>query len=278
MATTPVHLASVKRKADEITTDEVEEVVDVQDEPNPKKPKIDLTGIKGWNIGMELPQGKPRPKFIGESEEDRVSGSGTVEDPKILWLGKAPLDAENKKANEDVVRRAASSIKTITHIYIRSATKTIKFVDRDGKRICIWNPDVINFGHKTAAADPYISLAFGTNADNLVLYGFINVAVDDNGKPTDFATSRNPDHVVDEDDRIFELFPYEEDQQYCAPYCNADHKVLIDACEFKLAMITSTPVLMKSQDLSTTIVHVYGREGRRGGGIIITQSLTGVGT
>ncbi|KAI0838442.1 hypothetical protein F5Y06DRAFT_303764 [Hypoxylon sp. FL0890] len=196
---------------------------------------MDPTETKYWDMGMKIPQGRPRPKFIGESEEDRISGSGTVKDPKIVWLGKIPLDAETKKANEDAARRAASSLKTITHIYIRCAAQSTKFVDRDGKRISIWNPDSIRFWHRTTAADPHISLALGTNADNLVLHGYINVAVDENDNPTDFATSRNPDYVVDGDDRIFELFPYEADEQYCAPYCHIDHKVLVHACEFARA-------------------------------------------
>ncbi|KAI2464918.1 hypothetical protein F4781DRAFT_411192 [Annulohypoxylon bovei var. microspora] len=238
MATTPELSPLGKRKADEITADEIEEgeATDIVGEPESKKVKVDhMDVVDGrWNIGMEMPQGKPRPKFIGESEEDRASGDGTVEDPKILWLGKIPLDAEVKRANEDIARRAALDLETITHIYIRCGAQSSKFVDRDGKRILIWNPDSINFHHRTTAADPHMSLAFGTDADNLVLYGYINVTVDENGKPTDFAASRNADYVVDGDDRIFELFPFEAQQHDCSPYCptHGSNEVLVDSCEY----------------------------------------------
>ncbi|KAI1099057.1 hypothetical protein F4804DRAFT_337604 [Jackrogersella minutella] len=246
MATTPEQHYAGKRKADEITTDQFEEgeVVDVPEEPKSKKVKVDHADVihERWNVGMEMPQGKPRPTFIGESKKENVSGNGTVEDPMIVWLGKIPRDADSKEANEDIARRAAFSLEDITHVYIRCAAQSSKFVDRDGKRIHIFNPDTIHFHHRTTAADPHMSLAFGTEADNLVLYGYINVAIDENGRPTDFATSRDTDHVVDGDDRIFELFPYEADQQHCSPYCptHSSNEVLIDAC--KLARPAACPL------------------------------------
>ncbi|OTA92707.1 hypothetical protein M434DRAFT_396268 [Hypoxylon sp. CO27-5] len=197
---------------------------------------MDHTETKRWNFHMEIPQGKPRPKFVGEFEKHRVSGSGSVGDPAIMWLGNIPLNVEEKEANEGIVRWAVSSLDAITHIYIIYGTRFTKFVDRDGQRICIWNPDSgIHFHHGTTAADPHISLVTGTNEDNLVLYGYINVVVDEYGKPTGLARYRNPEHVVDGDDRILELFPYEEDQHYCAPYCQDDHEVLIDACKLARA-------------------------------------------
>ncbi|KAI0101430.1 hypothetical protein F4776DRAFT_669039 [Hypoxylon sp. NC0597] len=247
MAASPNHNAPDKRKADEIVPDEAEEgeIAVFSEEPTPKKARIDRTETGHWNVDMEMPRGKPRPTFDGEFEEHRVSGSGSVGDPAIMWLGKIPLDVEvsqaffvataAKEANEDIVRWTASRLDGITHIYIRCATQSTKFVDRDGKRICIWNPDSIHFYHRTVAADPHISLAMGTNEDNLVLYGYINVDVDKDGKPVDLATYRNPDYVVDGDDRNLQLFPYEEEQHYCIPYCLADHGFLIDTCELARA-------------------------------------------
>ncbi|KAI1413294.1 hypothetical protein F5Y13DRAFT_189204 [Hypoxylon sp. FL1857] len=266
MATTPNHDALGKRKADEITTSgtEEEDIANDPEESRFKRPIIEVTETRRWDIDMEMPQGKPRPKFVGELEEHRVSGAGTVEDPMIMWLGKIPIDTETKQANEEIARRAAWSLTTITHIYIRCAAQASKFVDRDGKRISIWNPDSICFHHETTLADPHISLALGTSAENLVLYGFINVAVDENSRPIDFATSRNPEHVIDGDDRIFELFPYEADQQCCAPYCREDHQI-ISAFEHvgwlkPMATISAT-VPMTSLNFSTTTVPVLTRQG-----------------
>ncbi|KAI0886772.1 uncharacterized protein GGS22DRAFT_199129 [Annulohypoxylon maeteangense] len=224
-----------KRNADEITTNEVEEVVaDAQEEPEFKKVKVDhiSPAHKLWEIGMEIPQGKRRP-HLGKLTHDSESGSGSIEDPKIIWLGKVPHDSKTKKANEDIARRASSRLETITHVYIVCGTQSSKFVDRDGKRIHLWYPDGIHFQHKTTAADPHMFLAFGTKPDHVVLYGYINVTVDETGKPTDFATSRNEDFVVDGDDRIFELFPYEYEEHDCSPYCprHKSGEESIDVCE-----------------------------------------------
>ncbi|KAI1378069.1 hypothetical protein F4677DRAFT_443983 [Hypoxylon crocopeplum] len=240
---TPNRESPGKRKADEITVDENdgEEAGEISEEPETKRIKAEsqskeelMNSIhKRWDTDMEMPRGGPRPKFIGESEEDRTSGSGTVDDPLIVFLGKIPVDEEIKIANQDIAREAALRFKSITHIYIRCAAQSSMFVDRDGKRIPIWNPDRILFYHETKAADPHISLMFGTDASNLVLHGYINVTVDEDGKPTDFASSRNEDYVVDGDDRIFELFQYDLDQQDCAPYCSshASSEVPINSCE-----------------------------------------------
>lgn len=262
MVSTPEHISLGKRKAEEIAADQIE--VDSPEEPSPKKIRVDQTDevnnprvllarkIKyygdlsapgeitpshdnrhRWDFGMEMPKGKPRSTFIGESEEDRRSGSGSVEDPMIIWLGKMPVDAKVKTANEDIVYQAAQKLETITHIYIRCAAQATKFVDRDGKRIPIFNPDVIHFHHGKTAADPHLSLAFGTNADNLVLYGYIHVDLDDDGKPTGFAASRSAENVEDGDDRIFELFVHDDDQQDCAPYCSthANSQFPLNVCQ-----------------------------------------------
>ncbi|KAI0122374.1 hypothetical protein F4814DRAFT_458060 [Daldinia grandis] len=146
--------------------------------------------FKPWNKGMDMPSGKPRPRFVGETEEYRISGSGTVEDPEIIWLGVIPGDVIAREANEDIVWKAARSLRTITHVYIRCAVQSTMYVNRDGKRIHIWNPDRIDFYHRTRPADPHIAVAFGTTPYNLVLYGFIHVATDDNGSPVDFAAYR----------------------------------------------------------------------------------------
>ncbi|KAI4859809.1 hypothetical protein F4820DRAFT_462192 [Hypoxylon rubiginosum] len=190
-------------------------------------------GRKRWNVGMEMPKGKPRPTFIGESEKDRRSGSGTIEDPMIVWLGKIPDDAEVKTANEDIARQSAEKLEAITHIYIRCAVQDCKFIDRDGKRIHIWNPDSIHFHHGTATADPHMSLAFGTNAYNLVLYGYVYVDVDEDGKPTGLATGRDAENVDNEDDRVLELFVHDDEQLDCAPYCTKHmrYEALLNACQ-----------------------------------------------
>ncbi|XXH01711.1 hypothetical protein Hte_008072 [Hypoxylon texense] len=240
MATTPDQFSLGKRKAEEISADQSEgEVLDSSEEPPSKKPKVDQDeeavdvsedavpqtvqgkddGRKRWNVGMEMPKGKPRPTFIGESEMDRQSGSGTIEDPMIIWLGKIPVDAEVKTANEDIARQSAEKLEAITNIYIRCAAQDRKFVDRDGKRVRIWNPDSIPFYRHTIAADPHMSLAFGTNADNLVLHGYVHVDVDEAGKPTGLATARSAENIDEEDDRILELFVHDDDQHDCAPYC-----------------------------------------------------------
>ncbi|KAI0379359.1 hypothetical protein F5Y04DRAFT_282784 [Hypomontagnella monticulosa] len=244
MAATPERNPERKRKADEITKDEIEGEIKERDEvkvndseePASKKAKQDPveTVHKRWNADMEVPQGKPRPRFTGEYKKGRISGSGTVDDPLIVWLGKVPSNQEVRKANEDVVRGVALSLKIVTHVYIRCGTQSNKFIDRDGKRILLWNPDIIPFHHRTTTADPHMSVAFGTDPDNLVIQGYINVATDDNGKPTGLATSRNPDCVEDDDDRILELFPYGFYEQYCEPYCptHAPNEVLLNACEY----------------------------------------------
>ncbi|KAI1204763.1 uncharacterized protein F4807DRAFT_454468 [Annulohypoxylon truncatum] len=218
--TSPIRVTSGKRKADEITGYEYEEgeTVNFPEEPEPKKAKVDHTSTasRRWDIGMEMPQGRRRPHFI---RNDSISGHCTLDDPEILWLGKAPLNAETKKANEDIARRAASRLGTVTHVYIICGAQSSKFVDRDGKRIHLWHPDSIRFHHQKTAADPHMFLAFGTKPDHIVLYGYVNVTVDEDGKPTDFATSRNSEYIVDGDDRIFELFSYEDEEHDCSSYC-----------------------------------------------------------
>ncbi|KAI1385839.1 uncharacterized protein F4822DRAFT_355974 [Hypoxylon trugodes] len=236
METTPTQTPITKRKADDMAIDEDVEaqVAATPEEPASKKVKTDSTEAahKHWNADMEMPEGKARPKFNGEDEEDRASGSGTVEDPKLVWLGKVPLDAELREANQTLAREAALSLDEVTHVYIRYAAQSNKFINRDGDRIRIFNPDTILFGHRSAKADPHMSLAFGTDAGTLSVYGYINVDVDEDGNPVDFASSRNPEYVIDGDDRIFELFFYEDEQQDCAPYCptHAKNEKLVDAC------------------------------------------------
>ncbi|KAI1395007.1 hypothetical protein F4819DRAFT_506264 [Hypoxylon fuscum] len=254
MATTPERRTASKRKADEIAVDENEQAktVKASEEPAPKKAKTEHTEDgpvetvelvqmklpdhcpKRWNVGIEMPKGKPRPKFTGDSESKRKSGEGTVGDPMITWVGTIPSDAEIRTANEGFACRAAKSLKKVTHVYIRCATQSSMFVDRDGKRIPIWNPDTIQFHHRTVEADPHMCLAFGTEARNLVLYGYVHVVIDESGKPTGFATVRNDNKLVDGDDRIFELFEYDAQQNDCAPYCpsHASSAVLIDTCKF----------------------------------------------
>ncbi|KAI1653487.1 hypothetical protein F4813DRAFT_399882 [Daldinia decipiens] len=195
-----------------------------------------------WNKGMDMPLGKPRPRFVGETDQDRISGSGTIEDPELVWLGAIPSDTITREANEDIVRKAARSLETVTNVYIRCAVQSTMYVDRNGKRIHIWNPDRINFRNRTRRTDPHIAVAFGTTPDNLVLYGFIHVAIDENGKPVDFAAYRDNKYVLDGDDRVFELFKYNADQRDCGPYCpsHARQEVLIDSCE--LAMPAGCPL------------------------------------
>ncbi|KAI2603432.1 uncharacterized protein GGS25DRAFT_526465 [Hypoxylon fragiforme] len=250
MAESPIETLPSKRKADEIVDDEVEEdeegettdsplepefkKVKTEDQPEDKPEGDPAVAVddKRWNADMEMPKEKSRPHFLGESDARRRSGSGTVDDPLIVWLGKMPKDSEIKEANEDIARRTALELGLITHVYIRCAAQSSKFVDRDGKRIPIWNPDTIAFQHETKEADPHLSLAFGTNSTSLVLYGYVNVTVDEEGKPIDFATSRIEDHVVDGDDRILEIFEYEATQQDCAPYCSkhVSREKLINTC------------------------------------------------
>ncbi|OTB02085.1 hypothetical protein M426DRAFT_25094 [Hypoxylon sp. CI-4A] len=241
-----------KRKADAMSSiDEVEGEItdnDAAEEPRPKKAKTEDAKVththaqnipKRWNLDMEIPQGRPRPKFLGESEEARRSGSGTVEDPLIVWLGKPPADAAIKQANESLARRSVEELQTITHIYIRCGAQSSMFVDRDGKRIPIWNPDVIRFVHETAPTNPHMSLAFGTNADSLVLYGYVNVSVDDDGVPSGFSEPDRDGDGVDGDGRILEFFVYEEEEKHCKPYCtckeHGEGQVLINTCEFAKA-------------------------------------------
>ncbi|KAI1643647.1 uncharacterized protein F4817DRAFT_368217 [Daldinia loculata] len=188
--------ASFKRKADEISLERNEEIMNTashSEGPPPKKTKTD-DDFEPWNEGMDMPLGKLRPRFVGETE-DRRSGSGTVEDPELVWLGAIPDDAIAREANEDIVWKAARRLETVTHVYIRCAMQSTMYVDRDGKRIHIWNPDRIDFRYKTRRTDPHIAVAFGTTPDNLVLYGFIHVATDENGKPVDFATYRDDQHT-----------------------------------------------------------------------------------
>ncbi|KAI2606764.1 hypothetical protein GGR54DRAFT_620046 [Hypoxylon sp. NC1633] len=222
-----------KRKTDDIAVDEYGDgnADVISGGPITKRAKMGSKDVR-WSIDTEIPNGRPRPKFIGESE-DRKAGSGKVKDPLIIWLSKVPVDAEARRANHAIARRAALKIGSITHVYIRCGTQSSRFVDRDGKSIHIWNPDIISFQHRTAVADPHISLAFGTDADNLVLYGYVNVAIDERGNPVDFATTRDKDIVIDGDDRIFELFEYRADEQDCAPYCpnHASREALLDACQ-----------------------------------------------
>lgn len=235
--------ASFKRKADEISLERNEEIMNTashSEGPPPKKTKTD-DDFEPWNEGMDMPLGKLRPRFVGETE-DRRSGSGTVEDPELVWLGAIPDDAIAREANEDIVWKAARRLETVTHVYIRCAMQSTMYVDRDGKRIHIWNPDRIDFRYKTRRTDPHIAVAFGTTPDNLVLYGFIHVATDENGKPVDFATYRDDQHVLDGDNRVFGLFKYNADQRDCGPYCpsHARHEVSIDSCE--LAMPVGCPL------------------------------------
>ncbi|KAI1453740.1 hypothetical protein F4805DRAFT_478212 [Annulohypoxylon moriforme] len=233
----PRRTSPSKRKADEITIDETEdgEVVNTQEKHEPKKIKLEhrSNAPRRWDIGMEMPQGKRRPHLTRDFANDHTSGDGTVDDPKIVWLGRVPRDAEKKDANEEMARKAASRLETITHVYIVCGTQSSKFVDRDGKRIHIWYPDTIPFQHKAAAADPHMFLAFGTKPDHVVLYGYINVTVDESGKPTDFEELRNADYVVDGDDRILELFSYEDEEYDCSSYCprHKSGEALIHACE-----------------------------------------------
>ncbi|KAL7619457.1 hypothetical protein AAE478_009996 [Parahypoxylon ruwenzoriense] len=258
MAETPRRESLVKRKADEISTDDIEAVEEtpVSEGPESKRFKGEFQSQEDrserhdvherWTLDMGLPEGRPRPVFTGETEEERLSGSGTVEDPLIVWLAKIPppdSDAGIITANQDIARQAAMSLGDITHVYIRCAAQTSKFVDRDGKRIPIWNPDNIYFRHRTAPADAHLALAFGTDADTLVLHGYVNVDVDEDGKPIDFATSRNPENVVDGDDRIFELFPYEEEFKDCAPYC-PDHANTVGSTTPKGYSITGATELV----------------------------------
>ncbi|KAI1759202.1 hypothetical protein GGR53DRAFT_514325 [Hypoxylon sp. FL1150] len=268
MAPTSEQVSLGKRKAKEIAAGQIEgDADDASEESASKKVKVDQsneetigvvsspeeisydleegevvasneitpghTRPQCWDIGMEMPRGKPRPAFMGESEEDRRFGSGSVEDPMIVWLGKMPIDPEVKTANEVIARQSAGKLETVTHVYIRYAAQATKFIDRDGKRIPIFNPDGIHFHHGIAAADPHLSLAFGTNADNLALYGYIHVDVDENGKPMGFATSRNAENVEDGDDRIFELFLHNDDEHDCAPYCpiHISEQVSINVCQ-----------------------------------------------
>ncbi|KAI5859801.1 hypothetical protein GGS23DRAFT_599989 [Durotheca rogersii] len=255
-----------KRKVGEIATDETREDMasPTTEEPQPKRAKTETAseeengdGPKRWYPGMQVPEGRPRPKFVGEDDEARISGSGTVEDPAIMWLGKMPSrDAGGaiRAANEEVARQAAQRLGCgITHVYIRCAAQASKFVDRDGARIPVWNPDRIWFAHGAAAAAPHLALAFGTAADNLVLHGYVGVAVDGAGRPTGLAASAGGDVEDGEDaDGALDLAPYAETPRDCAAYCplHAAGQAPVDACA--LARARACPV---HGDVSAALDH-----------------------
>ncbi|KAI1442842.1 hypothetical protein F5Y02DRAFT_420611 [Annulohypoxylon stygium] len=232
-------------------------------------PKSANTANKQWDLSMEMPQGKTRLHFTRDFTDVRISGNATTDDPEIVWLGRVPDDAEAKRANEYIARQAALKLNTITHVYIIYGTQSRMFVDRDRKRVHAWHVDDMKFKYRVLAADPHMFLAFGTGQDHINLYGYVHVTVDQKGNPTDFATSRNADHVVDGDDRIFELFEYDFDQGDCSPYCPTHAKgerdfstitVVDHVGGLSRSMIITAPVPTIRLIFLTTIALVFMKE------------------
>ncbi|KAI1088578.1 hypothetical protein F5B19DRAFT_470690 [Rostrohypoxylon terebratum] len=220
-----------KRKADEVCTLNYDDegTVDAPMGPRPKRIKADHaeSGNRRWDLSMGIPRG--RPQFL----EVCTLGNSTIDDPEIVWIGDVPGDVEAKEMNEYVARKAALKLNIITHVYIIYGARSHMFVDRDGKRVNAWHSNDMNFQHQEFAADPHMCLAFGTGPDHVNVYGYVNVIVDENGNPMDFATTRNADHVVDGDDRIFELFEYNPDQGDCSAYCptHAEGEKAVHHCD-----------------------------------------------
>ncbi|CAJ2509487.1 Uu.00g145130.m01.CDS01 [Anthostomella pinea] len=200
-----------------------------------------------WNSDMKMPEegllGRPAMELMSELSSQCFVGSGTIEDPRIVWLGLIPclpredpkevpeIDNVQKKANENIARIAAQSI-GCSHVYIRCTNHSTKLVYMDGKRVALYDQYGRQNGWETMPADPHLTLLFGMSLGTVCIHGHATVRLDENKTPIDFASTRIPELVVDGDDRILELFRW-IDPMYCYPYCPVHGKdeVMAHQCE-----------------------------------------------
>ncbi|KAI1807496.1 hypothetical protein F4811DRAFT_475547 [Daldinia bambusicola] len=235
---------SSKRKADEISTDENEKQLSIPTGPARKEAKTDKNDPKPWEKGMEIPLGKPRPRYNlrvgnsgnpGDFEERKPphrSGRGTTENPAVIWLVKPrPL---SRVAIEAAVKEAAQSIGKITHIYIRSRVARWMFFDRDWKKVFVQNYYPVPASYAQLKTNRrFVSVGFGTTPDNLVLYGFVYVRANAKGHVIGLDSVQKHSHAGDK--KVLELFEYKTEPLDCGPYCprHARDVVPIDMCKFK---------------------------------------------